>query len=201
MIEANRVLVKQDWVLRLLCLVIIYGTLIHHLLLTCLLIHDFFVLQIDVEHDQLLILVDKVLRLVTGHVNAQCIIESIFEWVRSSIVTSSHATTSFDLRNIACHLLRSNLALTIFDEKSIYVKFLVEEGKDGRAHSFTIDRLALALFEELEGHFLVVSHNLPVVTELLAKLRLVVSSSAIHFLLINALIIRKFENTISKSTI
>ena len=60
--------------LRLLRLFIATFSLVYHLLLPCLLIHDLFVLQIYVEHDQLLILADEVLRLVSRYVNAKRIV-------------------------------------------------------------------------------------------------------------------------------
>lgn len=172
--------------LRLLRLVV-NSSLIHHFLRPSLLIYDLLVFQINIKHNQLLIFVDKVLRLVSCHVYAKCIIESIFEGVGSCVVAASHASASLDLGHISCILLRSYLALAVLNEKSVYVKFLVEEGEHGRAHALAVHWLALALLEELQRHLLVIGHDLPVVGELLAQLCLVVSISAIHFLLMNTL--------------
>ena len=156
-------------------------TLVNHLVLIRLLINYFFVFEVDIKQNELLVFIDEILGFVSRDIHAKSIVQFILKGVRVGISGCTNSTTCFDLGHITgCILLGCCLgALAVFDEEAVDVKFLIEKCEHRGADSLAIHCFAFTLLDELKGHLLTFSHSFPVVREFLTQFHLLIG--AVHF--------------------
>jgi hypothetical protein len=160
---ADGVLVEEDWVFALgdLVTTLALTTLLLRFFSAALFVEDDFIFEIDVEHNQLLVLLHDVRVDITTFEDAEGIFEVIFEWI--AVVSETSVGTRVGVAKLHLgHTFIRLLTVAILNEKSIDIQLVVEEG-----HHFLANLLLDALFEELGGGLLIGSQSLPLFIQLL----------------------------------